>query len=81
MTDEEKGEQLRQFFLALLADGSAMALYQNPETRSEAIRSVAHSEIQDILETGTLADIEALIRHVTGNPTGAWPTIVVWPPM
>ena len=81
MTDEEIGEELRQFFLALIADGRKMALYQNLETRSSVIQDFAPSDVQDILENGTLKEIERYIRLVTGNPTNAWPTIVVWPPM
>jgi len=81
VTDEEKGQELRQFFLDLLADGEKMAQYQNPQSRSSLIQGIAPSDIQDILENGSLKDIEAYIRLVTGNPTGAFPTIVVWPPM
>lgn len=82
LTDEEKGEQLKQFFWALLADGEKMAEYQAPRTRNSAIGNYAHDEVRGILETGTLAEIEWYISlTASGNPTSAWPTIVVWPPM
>ena len=81
MTDEEIGQALREFFLSLLEDGRKMALYQDLETRNSVIQDFAPSDVREILENGTLREIERCIRLVTGNPSGAWPTIVVWPPM
>lgn len=81
LTDLEKGQHLKAFFWSLLADGEKMAVYQTPNTRTTAIED-QHPEIQDILENGTLKEIEEFISlTASGNPTSAWPTVIVWPPM
>jgi len=82
-TDAEIGEELRQFFLKLITDGSALQQYNDPEQRESLIRrqGFAYSETADLLVNGTLAQVEEKIRAVTSNPSGAMPMLIVWPPM
>lgn len=81
------GEELRQFFLGLLADGEAMLRYQTATERTRLIEerisgeSEAVVEAQRLLREGSLQEIEDHIRAVTNSPTGAIMMWVVWPPM
>lgn len=82
-SDAEIGEELRRFFVDLLADGEKLKRYYDPEQRAELIKrqSFTYDETADLLLNGTLAEIERKILAVTSNPTGAMPLLVVWPPM
>ena len=80
--DPEIGEELRQFFLYLLANGDAMQRYHDPEGREEEIgRRGFKTDAANLLRDGSLREIEQHILAVTNSPLKARPLMIVWPPM
>jgi len=82
MGDPKIGEELRQFFLYLLANGDALQRYYDRETREEVISKQGFAtSAGDLLRDGTLREIEEHILAVTNSPRQAAPLMIVWPPM
>lgn len=89
MADEPTGQELRRFFVELLADEnfknyhSERGTYigdraKRTEPEEDPTRYLG-TEARRILEEGTLAEIEDNIKLVTGS-TNAVPVLVVAPP-
>jgi hypothetical protein len=89
MADEPTGQELRRFFVELLADDNFKAYHAGrggyiedrvklPDQEDDPRRYLG-TEARRVLEEGTLAEIEDNIKLVTGS-TNAVPVLVVAPP-
>jgi hypothetical protein len=89
MADEQTGNELRQFFVELLAGENFKAYHAGrgnyigdrvrlPDQEDDPARFLG-SEALRVLQEGTLAEIEENIKLVTGS-TNAVPLLVVAPP-
>lgn len=89
MADETTGNELRRFFVELLADENLKSYHsgrgnyigdrvRQPDQEDDPTRFLG-TEATRVLQEGTLAEIEENIKLVTGS-TSAVPLLVVAPP-
>jgi aspartate/methionine/tyrosine aminotransferase len=78
--NEETGRELQKFFIELLLSGEDMSTYTTPSKRGEVIgRKELSQYARDLLERGSLREIEENIAMIPGSQARAW--LAVWPPM
>lgn len=85
--DPDVGEVLRDFFLDLLRNPSAMAAYHSRDGRQGVIDQGLSTETQagrtalGLLSSGSLGQIEEHIRAARYSLDGGTLMSIVWPPM
>jgi hypothetical protein len=80
--NEETGKRLRKFFTDLLDDTNLRMYHESPESwvKSQQKTGVLDEDAAQLILSGSLQDIEANIKLVTGSGH-AVPVCVVFPPM
>jgi hypothetical protein len=76
----DTGRELAEFFIDLLKSGEDLKSYTTPDARQGVIARRGLSKYaQDLLEHGSLREIEENISKIEGSM--ARPLMIVWPPM
>ena len=79
--NQETGKRLRKFFTDLLDDTNLRMYHESPESwvKSQQETGVLDEDAAQLILNGSLQDIEANIKLVTGSGSAS-PLMLVFPP-